>query len=49
MRLSESFVKTLKDAPKDAETVNHQLLVRAGYVRQLMAGFTRICRLVFES
>lgn len=38
MRLSESFVKTLKDNPKDADTVNHQLLVRAGYVRQLMAG-----------
>lgn len=38
MRFSETFVKTLKDAPKDAETVNHQLLVRAGYVRQLMAG-----------
>lgn len=38
MKLSETFVKTLKEAPKDAETVNHQLLVRAGYVRQLMAG-----------
>jgi prolyl-tRNA synthetase len=30
--------KTLREAPKDAETINHQLLVRAGYVRQLMAG-----------
>jgi prolyl-tRNA synthetase len=38
MKLSDSFVKTLKEAPKDAETVNHKLLVRAGYVRQLMAG-----------
>lgn len=38
MKLSESFVKTLKDAPKDAETINHQLLVRAGFIRQLMAG-----------
>lgn len=38
MKFSESFVNTLRDAPKDAETVNHQLLVRAGYVRQLMAG-----------
>lgn len=38
MKLSETFVKTLKEAPKDAETINHQLLVRAGYVRQLMAG-----------
>lgn len=38
MRLSQSFVKTLKEAPKDAQTLNHKLLVRAGYVRQLMAG-----------
>ncbi len=38
MKFSESFVKTLKEAPKDAETVNHKLLVRAGFVRQLMAG-----------
>jgi prolyl-tRNA synthetase len=38
MKFSETFVTTLRDAPKDAETVNHKLLVRAGYVRQLMAG-----------
>ncbi|MFI5241234.1 MAG: aminoacyl--tRNA ligase-related protein, partial [Microgenomates group bacterium] len=38
MKFSETFVKTLKEAPKDAETINHQLLVRAGFVRQLMAG-----------
>lgn len=38
MKFSDSFVTTLRDAPKDAETVNHKLLVRAGYVRQLMAG-----------
>jgi prolyl-tRNA synthetase len=38
MRLSKTFVNTLKEAPKDAETINHKLLVRAGYVRQLMAG-----------
>lgn len=38
MKFSDSFVTTLRDAPKDAETVNHKLLVRAGFVRQLMAG-----------
>ena len=38
MRQSQFFTKTLKDAPKDAETINHQLLVRGGFVRQLMAG-----------
>jgi prolyl-tRNA synthetase len=38
MRQSQLIPKTLKEAPKDAETINHKLLVRAGYVRQLMAG-----------
>lgn len=38
MRLSDNFVSTLRDAPNEAETENHKLLVRAGYVRQLMAG-----------
>lgn len=38
MKLSQSFIPTLREAPKDATTINHQLLVRAGYVRQLMAG-----------
>lgn len=31
-------VKPEKLAPKDADTVNHKLLVQAGFVRQLMAG-----------
>lgn len=30
--------KTLREAPRDAETVNQKLLVRGGFVRQLMAG-----------
>jgi prolyl-tRNA synthetase family II len=38
MRWSQSFIPTLRDAPADAEAVSHQLLVRAGYVRQLMSG-----------
>ena len=38
MKFSDSFVTTLREAPKDAETINHKLLVRAGFVRQLMAG-----------
>lgn len=38
MKLSQSFVSTLKEAPKDADTTNHKLLVRGGFVRQLMAG-----------
>ncbi|NLU76512.1 proline--tRNA ligase [Streptomyces sp. HNM0575] len=37
-RLSRSMLKTLRDAPADAETVSHKLLVRAGYVRRAAAG-----------
>jgi len=38
MKYSGLFVKTLRQAPKDAETINHKLLVQAGFVDQLMAG-----------
>ena len=38
MRWSESFIPTLRDDPADAEAVSHKLLVRAGFVRQLMSG-----------
>lgn len=38
MRYSQVFPKTRKEAPKDAEAVNHKLLVRAGFIDQLMAG-----------
>ncbi len=38
MRQSQLFPKTRKEAPKDAVSVNHQLLVRAGYIDQLMSG-----------
>ena len=36
--MSQTPFRTLREAPKDAETVNHKLLVQAGYVRQVMAG-----------
>lgn len=38
MRMSQISAKPEKQAPKDADTINHQLLVQAGFVRQLMAG-----------
>src|SRR4051794_37030970 len=38
MRMSKSFVPTLKEIPADAQGASHQLLVRAGYIRQLGAG-----------
>lgn len=38
MLQSRLFPNTKKDAPKDSESVNHKLLVRAGFIDQLMAG-----------
>ena len=38
MRMSRLFGHTLREAPADAETANHQLLLRAGFVDQLMTG-----------
>jgi prolyl-tRNA synthetase len=38
MRWSEAFIPTLREAPAEAEAASHQLLVRAGYVRQVAAG-----------
>ena len=42
MRMSKSFVPTLKEVPADATVASHQLLVRAGYIRQLSAGIYSI-------
>lgn len=33
-RLSQLFVRTLRDDPSDAEVTSHRLLVRAGYIRR---------------
>ncbi len=38
MRMSSLLSQTLREAPSDAEIRSHQLLVRAGYIRQLAAG-----------
>lgn len=38
MRASLLHLPTLREPPKDAETVSHQLLVRAGYIRRVAAG-----------
>jgi prolyl-tRNA synthetase len=38
VRISKLFGKTLREVPAEADTVSHQLLVRAGMVNQLMAG-----------
>ncbi|AKM84829.1 TPA: proline--tRNA ligase [Patescibacteria group bacterium] len=38
MRYTHSFLKTLKDAPKEAELISHQYLLRGGFVTPLGAG-----------
>src|SRR5215472_12720672 len=38
MLWSKLFIPTLRENPADAEVSSHQLLLRAGYVRQLSAG-----------
>lgn len=48
MRQSELFPKTRKEAPKDAESINHKLLVRAGFIDQLMAGSWTLLPLGFR-
>jgi prolyl-tRNA synthetase len=37
-RASQLFIPTLRDAPADADAVNHKLLVRGGFVRQVSGG-----------
>ncbi|HZW38945.1 MAG TPA: proline--tRNA ligase [Ignavibacteriaceae bacterium] len=38
MRLSKSFIPTLKEVPNDAIVISHILMLRAGMVRMLSAG-----------
>jgi len=38
LRLSQLFVRTLRDDPADAEVPSHRLLVRAGYIRRNAPG-----------
>jgi prolyl-tRNA synthetase len=38
MRWSQAFIPTLREVPAEAESPSHQLLLRAGYIRQVAAG-----------
>ena len=38
MRLSNFLLSTLKEAPADAETQSHKLMIRAGMIRKVAAG-----------
>jgi prolyl-tRNA synthetase len=48
MKQSVLFPKTRKEAPKDAESINHKLLVRGGFVDQLMSGSWTLLPLGFR-
>ena len=37
-RASQLFLPTLREAPADAESISHRLLVRGAYIRQVSAG-----------
>jgi prolyl-tRNA synthetase len=38
MRYSRSFIPTLREVPREAETISHQLMLRSGLIRKLAAG-----------
>jgi len=38
MKQSKLFTKTRKEAPKDEESKNAQLLIRAGFIHKELAG-----------
>ncbi len=38
LRMSSSFIRTLRDDPAEAEFASHKLLVRAGYIRRVAPG-----------
>jgi prolyl-tRNA synthetase len=38
MRLSKAFVKTYKEAPKEAEVISHKLMLRASMIKRIASG-----------
>ncbi|MCS5420880.1 MULTISPECIES: proline--tRNA ligase [Psychrilyobacter] len=38
MRFSKMYAKTLKETPKDAEVISHQLMLRSGMIKKLASG-----------
>ena len=38
MKASSLFFPTLREVPRDAELVSHQLLLRAGFIKSVAAG-----------
>ena len=38
MRWSQTLIPTQKETPADAQIISHQLMIRAGLIRQVTAG-----------
>lgn len=49
MRLSHLFSQTLREIPAEADVTSHQLLVRAGFIRQLGAGIFSYLPLAYRT
>lgn len=49
MRMSKLFSQTLRDRPSEAEIASHELLLRAGFIRQLAAGIFTVLPLAKRS
>lgn len=47
-QLSKLLIPTLRDIPKEAEVVSHQLLVRGGYIRQVASGIYNLLPLMYR-
>ena len=49
MRFSESLIPTIKEIPKDAEAISHQLMLKSGMIRRLTSGFYSYLPLGFKT
>ncbi len=49
MKMSRLFSQTLRDRPAEAEIASHELLLRAGFIRQLAAGIFTVLPLAKRS
>lgn len=49
MRLSRYFLKTFKEAPKEAEVISHILMLRAGMIQKLAAGIYNYLPMAYRS
>ncbi|GEO68478.1 proline--tRNA ligase [Levilactobacillus acidifarinae] len=48
MKQSKLLIPTLKEVPNDAEALSHQMMLRAGYIRQVTAGMYAYLPLAFR-